>query len=277
MKYFLSILITLMFFGTIFHQPPANAHASDLGQHRINDKADGTQFNRMKSINPGVQGNEFSDDDFDFMENEIEEKIITIADPFSSWNRAMFQLNDRFYFWVLKPISKGYKATVPPAIRTGIKNFFYHIRTPVRLVNCILQGKGHSAMAEYSRFIINSTAGGLGFGNPAKRYPHLNPGNEDLGQTLGKYGIGNGFYLVLPFLGPSSLRDTIGTAGDRLFLDPIAYVQTTGTYFGLITLETVNNTSLRIGDYESLKDAAIQPYEAFRDAYIQYRSNLITE
>ena len=118
---------------------------------------------------------------------------------------------------------------------------------------------------------------GFGFGNPAKRYPELTPPEEDLGQTLGYYGIGNGFYLVWPFFGPSTLRDSVGFAGDLLLLNPVTYVEPIEDSFGLTLLESVNNTSLTIGDYESLKESAIQPYEAFRDIYIQYRSTQVSQ
>jgi phospholipid-binding lipoprotein MlaA len=244
-------IISLFIISIIFYQMPSIVVASETGP----------------------KNTEASDSDFDFIEQEKNEKII-ISDPLSSWNRLMFQFNDRLYFWVLKPAAKGYKTVMPLPVRKGIKNFFYNIRMPIRFANCILQGKGHYAMAEYSRFIINSTAGFGGFLNPAEKYPWLNPSEEDFGQTLGHYGIGNGIYLVWPFFGPSTIRDTIGLT-ENYFLDPVYYVKPAEAVLGLSTFEMINNTSLRIGDYESLKDSAINPYEAFRDAYLQYRKGLV--
>jgi phospholipid-binding lipoprotein MlaA len=116
--------------------------------------------------------------------------------------------------------------------------------------------------------------GVLGFGNPAKKYPELNPSEEDLGQTLGAYGIGNGLYIVWPILGPSTLRDSVGLVGD-LLLNPVSYVEPTEAAIGITGYETVNDTSFKIGDYESLKKAAINPYEALRDAYIQHRKSKV--
>jgi phospholipid-binding lipoprotein MlaA len=211
--------------------------------------------------------------DEEFFEDEFEEDKVEVADPLSPWNRAMFHFNDKFYFWALKPLARGYKAVTPDFIRTGVKNFFRNLTTPIRLVNCMLQAKGKAAAVEFSRFIVNTTIGVLGFGNPADKYPKLAPpDSEDLGQTLGNYGIGNGFYIVWPILGPSTLRDSIGRAGD-FFLDPVSYVEPTEASLGIRAFDTVNTTSFRIGDYESLKKSAIDPYTALRDVYLQFRKN----
>jgi phospholipid-binding lipoprotein MlaA len=139
----------------------------------------------------------------------------------------------------------------------------------------MLQAKGKAAAVEFSRFVVNTTIGVLGFGSPADKYPKLAPpDSEDLGQTLGNYGLGNGFYLVWPILGPSTLRDSIGRAGD-FFLDPVSYVEPTEASIGIRAFDTVNNTSFHIGDYESLKKSAIDPYTALRDIYLQIRENKI--
>ena len=217
---------------------------------------------------------DFPNDELDLFDDEFEEDKVQVADPLAFWNRAMFHFNDKFYFWVLKPVARGYRAAVPSPVRIGVKNFFTNLTTPIRLVNCILQWKWQAANGEFARFFLNSTVGVLGFGNPAKKYPKLNPGEEDLGQTLGAYGMGNGFYIVWPFLGPSTLRDSVGLVGD-LFLNPVCYVEPTEAAVGITAYETVNDTSFQIGDYESLKKAAINPYEALRDAYIQHRKSKV--
>jgi len=216
------------------------------------------------------------DDNLDIFDKDIEEEAVQVADPLQLWNRAMFHFNDKLYFWALKPITRGYRAVVPTPVRRGGKNFLYNLTTPIRMVSALLQGKGRTASAELARFLINSTVGILGFGNPAKRWPELNPSEEDLGQTLGTYGIGNGFYLVWPILGPSTLRDSVGMVGDW-FLNPVSYVDPTEAYLGVRAYEIVNDTSFRIGDYESLKDAAIDPYVALRNAYIQNRKKKVEE
>ncbi|RZB37201.1 MAG: phospholipid-binding lipoprotein MlaA [Desulfobacteraceae bacterium Eth-SRB2] len=223
-------------------------------------------------------GSEMEDkSDEDFFEDEFEEDEVQVADPLSPWNRAMFHFNDKLYFWALKPLARGYKAIAPDFVRTGVKNFFRNIATPIRLVNCILQAKGNAAAVEFSRFVVNTTIGVLGFGSPADKYPRLiPPDSEDLGQTLGNYGIGNGIYIVWPIFGPSTLRDSIGRAGD-FFLDPVSYVEPAEASVGIRAFDTVNNTSFRIGDYETLKKSAIDPYTALRDIYLQIRENKIKE
>jgi phospholipid-binding lipoprotein MlaA len=229
------------------------------------------------SSDPGIgedSEDDFSDDEFDMFGDEFEEDKVRVADPLAFWNRPMFHFNDKFYFWVLKPVARGYRALVPSTVRSGVRNFFTNLTTPIRLVNCILQWKWQAANAEFGRFFMNSTIGVLGFGNPAKKYPKLNPSEEDLGQTLGVYGIGNGFYVVLPFLGPSTLRDSVGLVGDG-FLNPVYYVKPMEAAVGIKAYEIINETSFKIGDYESLKKAAINPYEALRDAYIQHRESKV--
>jgi phospholipid-binding lipoprotein MlaA len=217
------------------------------------------------------------DENLDFFsEEEAEEEVVRVADPLSAWNRVMFRFNDRFYFWLLKPVARGYRAVIPTPVRSGIRNFFHNLTTPIRMASCILQGKGQAAGTEFVRFIINSTVGVLGFGDPAKGWFKLDPREEDLGQTLGTYGIGDGFYIVWPILGPSTLRDSVGMIGDW-FLNPVSYVDPTEAYLAITAAETVNETSFRIGDYESLKEAAIEPYTAFRNAYIQYRKKKVKE
>jgi phospholipid-binding lipoprotein MlaA len=217
------------------------------------------------------------DDNMDiFFGEETEEEAVQVADPLHLWNRAMFHFNDKLYFWALKPVARGYRAVVPTPVRRGAKNFLYNLATPVRIVSSILQGKGRTASAELTRFLINSTVGILGIGNPAKRWPELNPNEEDLGQTLGTYGIGNGFYIVWPILGPSTLRDSVGMVGDY-FLKPISYVDPYEAYLGIRAYEIVNDASFQIGDYESLKDAAIDPYVALRNFYIQNRKRKVEE
>ncbi|MEA3435301.1 MAG: VacJ family lipoprotein [Thermodesulfobacteriota bacterium] len=219
---------------------------------------------------------EEKDEFFDEFESEFEEKAVTVADPLSFWNRAMFHFNDKFYFWLLKPVARGYKAVIPGVVRTGARNFFRNIFTPIRLTSCILQGKVKAGGTEITRFVVNSTVGILGVADPAQKYFKLEMSDEDFGQTLGVYGIGNGFYLVWPLLGPSTLRDSVGMAGDW-FLNPINYVQSVEASVAIWSYEKINETSFRIGDYESIKEAAVEPYEAFRDAYIQYRKNKVKQ
>jgi len=204
-----------------------------------------------------------------------QEEVQTIYDPLEPINRVFFTFNDKLYFWFLKPVAKGYKKVVPEPARVGVRNFFSNLLTPVRLVNCLLQGKFKSAGNEALRFIINTTVGFLGVQDVAKKEGHLEAQEEDLGQSLGVYGLGPGIYINWPIFGPSSLRDTVGMVGD-FFLDPVNYYVTKTKYrIAVKGYDKVNRTSLSLGEYESLKKAAIDPYIAVRDAYFQYRKNLI--
>lgn len=203
-----------------------------------------------------------------------EETFETIADPLEPVNRAFFQFNDKFYFWVLKPVGSGYKVVVPEDARIGVRNFFSNLTTPIRLVNCLLQADLKCGGTETIRFLLNTTFGVGGFLDPAKKEFKIEKRDEDFGQTLGVYGLKPVFYIDWPILGPSSLRDTIGFVGD-LALDPRTYVFNNPLIWVARPFEVVNNTSLAIGEYEDLKKAALDPYVALRDAYFQYRQNKI--
>ena len=245
------------------------AEASANEQHIL------TAANNMTQNSDDAPG-PTSDDDFDLLEEEFAEQIVEVPDPLQAWNRMMYHVNDRLYFWVLKPIAQAYKGVIPEPARIGIRNFFHNLTTPVRFVNCLLQGKGTAAGTELHRFAVNTTAGVLGFGDPARSELGLEPAQEDLGQTLAIYGLGNGFYIVWPFLGPSTVRDSVGMVGDQ-FLNPTRYVEPKEVSIGISAAKITNQSSLHIGEYEAFKSAALEPYVAMREAYIQHRDKQIQE
>ena len=219
------------------------------------------------------------EDSFDneiFADYQDSGKIQPVSDPLYYFNYAMYSFNDFLYFALLKPIATGYKTITPIIVRKGINNFFYNLLFPVRFVNNFLQCEIKNAGTEIEIFLINSTMGILGFGQVAQNEFGLKTCDEDLGQTFGSYSIGNGFYLVLPVLGPSTLRDTVGLAGDY-FLKPVNYVEPWELSFGISSYDTINSLSFHLGDYEALKAAAIDPYVAIRNAYIQNREKKIKE
>ncbi len=212
--------------------------------------------------------------EFDMLEEELSTQKIIINDPIEPWNRWMFGVNDVLYFWVLKPTAQGYKVIIPEPGRIGILNFFHNITTPVRLVNCMLQGKFHSAGNEVNRFVINTTWGVLGIWDPAMKKGKIEPAAEDFGQTLAVYGLDNGCYLVWPLLGPSTLRDSVGMGGDY-FLNPTFYVEDDEARISISVVNVLNKTSLHIGEYEAFKAAAVDPYIGMREAYVQYRQKQV--
>ena len=241
---------------------------------------------------------ESSTDDEAGFDDEFEDEFAAseqeVFDPLSGYNRVMTGFNDRFYFFVLDPVARGYRWVLPGTARRGVKNFFHNLLFPLRFVNNALQLKATNAGEEFLRFSINSTIGILGFWDPAKEWFGLEAHEEDFGQTLGYYGIGGGFHVVLPLLGPSNLRDMFSLYPD-LQMDPVNYVENRpynfpkqeGEYLGvsrqtlqaidLTLLKTVNTESLRIGQYENLKKDAIELYPFLRDVYEQNRAKLIRE
>jgi len=219
-----------------------------------------------------IEANNDTDNETD-MEAEEEVKI---SDPIEPFNRAMFVFNDRLYFWVLKPVAQKYSDIVPERARTGIDRFFENLKFPIRFVNNLLQANLSGAFSELGRFTVNTIWGIGGFLDPAsKEGLELRRSDADFGQSLGVYGLGQGFYIVWPVLGPSSVRDSVGLVGDY-FLYPVSYISPIYASVGVRAYSTVNNTSLRIGDYESLKEAAIDPYVSLKNAYAQYREKKIS-
>jgi len=217
-----------------------------------------------------------ANDDFALLEEEYAGQMVEVPDPLESFNRTMFEVNDALYFWIVKPVSQVYGGVIPEPARIGIRNFFSNLTTPARLVNCLLQGKGKGADTELRRFAINTTCGVLGFGDPALDQYGLEPVNEDLGQTLAVYGFGDGFYLVLPMLGPSNARDSVGRLGDW-FLNPVSYVEPTEAAYGITAVRFTNQSSLNIGEYETFKSMTVEPYIAMRKTYAQYRTKQIQQ
>ena len=196
-------------------------------------------------------------------------------DPLEPVNRIFFEFNDKLYYWVLSPVSDAYSAVVPFDIRYSIGNFVNNLSAPVRFVNNILQWKIGDAGVVLSRFLINSTLGVYGFGDPAWVEFNLEPKPEDFGQTLGVWGVGEGIYLCLPVLGPSNLRDTVGFAADA-YTHPVVYFAddilfSAGYYSG----SRVNLLSLNPDVYEDLKKYSLDPYISMRQVYLDYRRTKI--
>lgn len=213
------------------------------------------------------------DDDDDFFIFE-EDESTQIADPFESINRATFALNDSLYRGVLKPVAVGFRVVPEPA-RIGLSNFFTNLGTPISAINALLQLDLPNAGSEAARFVINSTVGILGFFDPATDMG-IEQDREDLGQTLARYGVGNGFYLVIPFYGYSSLRDGLGTLGNAA-INPVYNPLSLGEILALTVAEAETTLSLDEDTYEALYDASIDPYIFFRTSYIQNRAGRVEE
>ncbi len=215
------------------------------------------------------------DDEFD---NGTEAEDQIVADPLEGFNRAMFVVNDRLYFWFFRPVASGYSKLVPEPGRVAVRRFFANVFMPIRFANNVLQLKFKYAGIELERFVINTTIGVGGLMDPAKEHWNLVMHEEDFGQTLGFYGFGPGVYINLPIFGPSNIRDTVGRVAD-IFLSPTAYILPNDREIvvGINAFEKLNEVSLDIGLYEDIKRDALDPYIFIRNAYQQHRDSLIKE
>lgn len=187
------------------------------------------------------------------------------ADPWQGFNRNMFRFNDTLDRYALKPVAKGYRKIAPRPVRTGVTNFFYNLRFPIVMLNDLLQGKVKAAGTDTARFVINTTVGVAGFIDVSARMG-LARNDEDFGQTLGTWGVGSGPYLVLPFLGPSTVRDGFGLVVDG-FAHPRAYMDHE-VAMGLVAVEVVN-TRANLLEVEDIIQG--DRYLFIRDLYLQRR------
>ena len=194
-------------------------------------------------------------------------------DPLEPINRGIYQFNDGLDRVVLKPVAEAYRGVLPQFMRTGVSNFFANINDVIVALNNLLQGKIPDAVSDAGRVVVNSTVGILGVLDVATEIG-LEKHNEDFGQTLGRWGFGDGPYLVLPFFGPSNLRDALSRIVDYR-LDPLTYVDPSRDRNQLWLARIINRRAELLDTSKILETAALDPYEFLRDAYLQRRRNLV--
>jgi len=195
-------------------------------------------------------------------------------DPFESYNRAMYAFNDSVDKAVVRPVAQTYKDYTPHLLQTGISNFFDNLDDLTVLLNDLLQFKLKQAVSDFGRILWNSTVGIFGLIDVAS-HMDLPKHDEDFGQTLAVWGVPDGPYIVLPLLGPSNARDTVGWVGD-IYVDPLFTLDEEGNiYWGLIALRFIDTRADLLSASRVLEQAAIDPYIFMRDAYLQHRRNLI--
>ena len=209
----------------------------------------------------------------DFETSQVEDEIY---DPFEPINRAIFSFNNVADRIVLEPIAKGYKK-LPSPLQTGISNFLSNLRAPLVVLNQVLQGQGENAFQTTGRFFVNSTVGIFGLIDVAEKMG-LEEKEEDFGQTLATWGVGDGFYIVLPLFGPSNVRDTTGMIM-TMMTDPInAYVVSEGEAW-IVPMRTAANAvdqrSKIIDEVNALRDNSLDYYAAVRSSYYQNRNAAI--
>ena len=199
-----------------------------------------------------------------------------IYDPLEGINRAVFGFNNVADRVILEPVAKGYKK-LPPPIQSGVGNFINNLKLPLAAVNQLLQGQGKNAAESTGRFLVNSTIGILGLVDVADNIG-LEQKEEDFGQTLATWGVGDGFYIVLPLFGPSNVRDTTGMFM-TMMTDPInAYAVNQGEAWAIPTRTAVNAIDQRsqiIDEVNALRDNSVDYYAAVRSSYYQNRKAAI--
>ena len=205
----------------------------------------------------------------DFETSNFEDEIY---DPLEPVNRAIFKFNNVADRIVLEPIAKGYRK-LPSPVQSGLSNFLSNLRTPLVAVNQILQGQGSNAIETTGRFVVNSTAGVLGLIDVAEKIG-LEEKEEDYGQTLATWGVGDGFYVVLPIFGPSNVRDTTGMV--LTYINAYAVREGEAWFVPVRTAtNAVNQRSKIIDEVNAMRDNSVDYYAAVRSSYYQNRKAAI--
>lgn len=215
-----------------------------------------------------------STNDDAFLENEPSD-IATINDPLETINRGIFAFNDVLDRFLIRPIALGYGTITPDPVKRSVRNFFSNLRAPIRFANDVLQVDGPGAANTGGRFLINSTVGVLGFFDVADRFGMAHQ-PADFGQTLHRYSVGSGPYIVIPVLGPSTVRDGFGTAVDT-FLDPLTYLLDTYPRVAVAATEAIVRRETLIEPLDELRAGSLDYYAALRAAYFQDRAVVLSK
>ncbi len=191
-------------------------------------------------------------------------------DPYEGYNRAVYKFNNVADKAVIKPIAGAYKAVTPAPIKTGVSNFFSNIGTFITAINDLLQLKFSKAMTDLGRFAINTTFGIGGLIDVASM-DGVPKNHEDFGQTLAYWGVGDGGYTVLPFFGPSTMRDSFGIAVDSFVFDPVNLMDDVGDRYRTRIFRAFDIRANLLPASDLVDEAALDPYVFMRDAYLQHR------
>ena len=196
------------------------------------------------------------------------------ADPYEAINRKTHAFNGHVDDFILKPSAKVYKAVIPAPLRAGINNVYNNINMLPTVANDLLQGELTYALKDSWRFIINSSFGVAGLFDPAAARFKLPRHSNDLGLTFARWGDRHSPYLVLPILGPSTIRDWMGTLFEYTFFTPYPYIDSLFTVYGVLSFRYVDLRS-QLLDHDKILDEALDRYTLLRDAYLQHRNYLL--
>lgn len=226
----------------------------------------------------------FEDEFADEFESELSPKSEKLFDPLSSYNRFMTDVNNVIMINVVEPVTEGYRFIIPEPVRESVDNFFLNLYYPVSVSNNLLQLKFKYSMDETFRFLTNTSLGLFGLFDVGKNWFGIDPHKEDFGQTLGHYGIGSGFPIVIPFFGQTNLRDFSAGFADMYANPRFWYTQTIdnnmvsySTYLSIRAYKGINKYSLSSVSYEDLTKNAFDLYPFLRNLYEQNRNKLIKE
>lgn len=194
-------------------------------------------------------------------------------DPWESFNRSIYAFNDGFDRAIARPVARTYQNYTPDAVQSGVSNFFSNLDDILVMVNDLLQFKFRQAAQDFSRFTFNTTFGLLGLFDVSTSFG-LPKHNEDFGLTLASWGVGSGPYVVLPFLGPSTVRDTTGLVADG-YLDPVYSIRDSEARWSVIVLRAINTRASLLQATKLMEQSGVDPYTFMRNAYLQHRESLI--
>ncbi len=273
-KRFMKNLIIIILISFLFNA------CSYVQQYKINSNFEFEKIplEQQKVVKIQIQEDEINEFD------EFSDLELHPFDPLKSYNKFMTGVNDSIYINLFDPVLKTYVNVVNENVRVSVSNFFYNLQFPVRFINNILQFKFKNATEELASFITNSTIGMLGLFDIASNNFKLKKHKEDFGQTLGFYGASDGLHIVLPILGPSNLRDSIGLFADS-YINPLnnqgslkyKIPNNIEKSFGIFVINSLNKNSFKIGEYQSLKKDAIELYPFLKDIYEQSRNKKIKD
>ncbi len=238
----------------------------------INENDNLDPFDDIFGLDPNAE-----DQSYEAPEDPFAEDYPKLEDPFENHNRAVFNFNNQVYNYFTRHVAHGYKSVMPDEMRVAIRNVFDNISMPINLVSSLLQGDIDKSGRVVGRFLINSTVGLGGIFDVADQEFDLKPVNENMTQALGYHGVPSGPYIVIPFMGSSSVRNLVGRTAD-IFLNP-AFLLSAPILVNasLAGAKKVNETSFLVKIKKELDERSIDEYESVRDFYEQYHNHLVRE
>lgn len=266
----LALALLFMIAGCASKGPTIDGSIESIDSVRsVVNSASDTDSDQQQDEEEKEEDDEFDEDEFDDLDEEFSDR-----DPLEGLNRFVYGFNNQADRFVLRPVAKQY-ARLPVFVRNRVSSFFSNLEEPTTVANDVLQGKWLRAVEDSTRFVVNSTAGVLGLFDVAT-HVDLPKNDEDFGQTLGKWGVGEGPYIMLPLLGPSSLRDGVALIPEYLYTDPVTYIDASGTR---LATRAVSVTDTRSGllRADKLLNMQLDPYVFLRESYRQKRQEAIND